>query len=143
MSSQIGVAKRFDSFVKKSLSNELKYRIRSQKNRSKHVVNFSEMNNSERNQLNYEDKYRVENFIETRMFDAVIHNELLYEALQLLSPDVRELMILKYWGRYTDEELGVLLNMSRRMVCYSKNKAIALLKCFIEEMMRNDQRLKL
>ena len=142
MSFKIGAAEKFDSFVKKCLSNELKYRIRSQKNRSKHVVNFSEMSNSERNQLNYEDKYRSENFIETRMFDAVIQNELLYEALQLLSPDVREIMVLKYWGRYTDDELGVLLNMSRRMVCYNKNRAIALLKCFIEEMMNNDQRFK-
>lgn len=101
------------------------------------------MGNSEKNQLLYEDKHGVDNFIETRLFDAVIHNELLYEALQLLNPNAREIMILKYWGRYTDEEVGVMLNMSRRMVCYSKSKAIASLKCYIEEMMENDKRFKL
>ena len=140
------VVEKFDAWVKKCLSNELKYRIRGLKNRSKHIIVFSDMSNSDMEQLYYEDTYEFTCFrknIETRIFDAVIHDELLYEALLHLAPKEREIILLKYWGRYSDNEVGRLLNMSRRMVCYNKNKAINLLKKIIEEMKSNDTRFKL
>lgn len=146
MVSEKYAVQKFDALVKKSLSNELKYRIRSLKNRSKRIVIFSDMSNSEMNQLYYEDTYDFNNFrrcIETKIFDAIIHDELLYEALQLLNPKVREIIVLKYWGKYSDQEVGRLLNMSRRMVCYNKNKAIVFLREIIEELRKNDERFKL
>lgn len=146
MCSQKLVVAKFDSLVKKSLSNELKYRVRGIKNRNKHIIVFTDLSNSEMSQMYYEDTYEFNYFkknIATKIFDAVIHDELLYEALLHLDPKRREIILLKYWGRYSDNEVGRLLNMSRRMVCYNKNKAIHLLRKIIEEMKRNDARFEL
>ena len=70
----------------------------------------------------------------TRLFDAVIHDELLYEALLSIKPNIRELLILKYWGDLSDSEVGQAMSMSQQMVNYNKNKALRNLKKIIEEM---------
>lgn len=137
--------RKFDACVKKALIQELKYRKRNMKNHRNHFVNFSELSCLEEQRLYFEDTYSVEYFqktVETKLFDAVICNELLYEALQLLTPSNREILLLKYWGKMTDLEIGRTLSMSQQMVNYNRNKSLKLLKTMIEEMMQNDQRFK-
>ena len=137
------VVAQFDSFIKKCLANELKYRIRGRRNQNKHIVIFSDLKRSEKNQLYYTDTYsQLYRSIKTIMFDAMIQDELLYEALLRLTPQIREIVILKFWGRYSDKKIGAMLNMSERMVCYYKNKALGLLKNIIEEMKECEERLK-
>lgn len=138
--------RKFDACVKRALIQELKYRKRSMKNQREHFVNFSELSCLEEQHLCCEDTYSVECFrktVETKLFDAVICNELLYEALQLLTPSNREILLLKYWGGMTDLEIGRTISMSQQMVNYNKNKALKLLKIMLEEMMQNDERFKL
>ena len=72
----------------------------------------------------------------------MIQDELLYEALLRLKPQMREIIVLKFWGRYSDQKIGSMLNMSRRTVCRNKNKALELLKNIIEEMKEYEERLK-
>ena len=138
--------RKFDACVKKALIQELKYRKRSMKNRRNHFVNFSELNRLDEECLCTEDTYSAENFqktIETKLFNAVICNELLYEALQLLTPPNCEMLLLKYWGEMTDLEIGRAINMSQQMVSYHRGRSLKRLKTVIEEMMRDDQRFKL
>ena len=135
------VVGQFDSFIKKGLSNELKYYIRSRENRKKHMIVLSELSDFEMNQLCHKDIYYFDEFedtIKTSIFDVVIHDELLYNALQLLNSLNREIIVLKYWEEMTDREIGHILNMSQQTVNYKKNKAIKLLKKIIEEMKNND-----
>lgn len=137
--------KKFDACVKKALIQELKYRKRSMKTQRKHVVNFSELRNDDERQLYLEDTYEIEHFsqtIETNLFHAVIHDELLYEALQILTPSNREILLLKYWGEMTDAEIGRVLSMSQQRVNYNRSKSLKLLKRRIEEMIRDDKRFK-
>ncbi len=128
---------KFDSCVKDALKKELKYRIRSMKNHQKRFMNISELSRSEEAKLSYIDEYPSEMFSEiltTRLFDAVIHDELLYEALLSIKPHMRELLILKYWGSYTDDQVGNILNMNRAAITRSKNNALSKLRKFMEEM---------
>lgn len=137
MKSKIAEINKFDSCVKKALNNELKYRLRTMKNYMRHYVSISELNKADEAKLFYKDDYPSYNFSEkltTRLFDAVIHDELLYEALLSIKPDVRELIILKYWGDLTDSEVGQALSMSQQMVNYNKNKALKSLRKIIEEL---------
>ena len=97
------------------------------------------MSKAEESKLFYTDNYPSDNFSEkltTRLFDAVIHDELLCEALLLIKPNVRELLILKYWGDLTDSEVGQAMRMSQQMVNYNKNKALGNLRKIIEELRR-------
>lgn len=132
--------RKFDACVKKALIQELKYRKRSVKSQRNHFVNFSELNCFDEECLCAEDTYSVENFqktIETKLFNAVICNELLYEALQLLTPPNREILLLKYWGEMSDLEIGRTINMSQQMVNYHRGKSLKRLKTVIEEMTKN------
>ena len=88
------------------------------------------------------DEYPSEMFSETlttRLFDAVIHDELLYEALLSIKPHMRELLILKYWGSYTDDQVGNILNMNRAAITRSKNNALSKLRKFMEEMRKYEK----
>lgn len=139
MKSEKSEINKFDSCVKQALNKELKYRLRSIKNHRKHYVSISELSKAEESKLFYTDNYPSDNFSEkltTRLFDAVIHDELLYEALLLIKPNVRELLILKYWGDLTDSEVGQAMRMSQQMVNYNKNKALGNLRKIIEELRR-------
>lgn len=72
----------------------------------------------------------------------MIQDELLYEALLRLKPQMREIIVLKFWGRYSDKKIGSMLNMSRRTVCRNKHKALRLLKNIIEEMKEYEEWIK-
>ena len=137
---------KFDAYVKKALVNELKYRKRSNKNYSKHYVNFSDLSEKEFNEMNSKhstiDKYPSLEFkktVKVNEFNAGIHNELLYEALRQLKPNSYEVIILKYWEEFTENEIGNILNISQQMVNYYKKKAIQELKKRIEEMKQDDE----
>ena len=136
------VVNQFDACVKDCLKKELLYRIRTINNYKKHYVNISELNKEERDKLSTFDVYPSNEFREkltTRIFDAEIHNELLYQALLLIKPITRELIVLKFWGEMTDEEIGQVLSISRKMVNYYKNKALINLKKIIEEINKNEE----
>lgn len=137
MNRKIAEMNKFDACVKKTLVNELKYRLRSMKKDRERYVNISELSQTDMGQLSYADTYPSDIFSEkltTRLFDTVIHDELLYEALMSIKPNIRELIILKYWGDLTDTEVGQVISMSQQMVNYNKNNALRKLRKIIEEL---------
>ena len=139
MKRNIDEISKFDSCIKKGLTLELKYRLRSMKNHQKRYISISDLSYSEMSKITYNDKYPSEVFREkltTRLFEAVIHDELLYEALVAMQPDIREIVLLKYWGDLSDNEIGQAMKMNRRTVNYNKNKALRELRKFLEEMKR-------
>ena len=132
---------KFDACVKKALEHELKYRKRSKANQSKIVVNFSDLSQTDENQLYVEDEYEFERFretIATSLFDATIHDELLHKALLTLNKNNLEIILLKYWGDMTDKEIGQALSMSRKMVNVYRNRSLKHLKKLLEEMREDD-----
>ena len=142
MKSKIDVINQFDSCVKSALNKELKYRLRSIKNHQKHYVNITELSYSEQSQLACSDMYPSDIFKEkltTRLFEAVVHDELLYEALLSIRPKTRELILLKYWGDLTDVEVGQVMNMKRDAVTKTKLRALSRLRKFMEEMRKYEE----
>lgn len=110
--------------------------VRSDKLKQKKYVNFSQLTNREQNELFVFDEYPSELFeekISTQLFDAIIHNELLYEALLSIKPRSRELIILKFWGDMTDVEIGQVLNMNKGAVNKQKLRILKKLKTLMEE----------
>lgn len=88
------------------------------------------------------DKYPLECFrgkIATVHFEAVIRDELIYEALLSLKPITREILVLKYWERMTDEAIGKELCMNREMVNYYRRKALKSMKNIIGEIRNNEK----
>ena len=134
---EIDIINQFDSCVKNALNKELKYRLRTIKNLQKNYVNISELSCTEQEKLNYNDEYPSDAFgakLTTRLFEAVVHDELLYEALLSIRPKTRELILLKFWGELTDVEIGRVMNMKRDNVTKTKIRALKRLKEFMEGM---------
>lgn len=132
---------RFDSYIKRSLKNELYNGIRHAKTYQSKVVNFSEMNKSDENKLAKNDQYNFCHFKEkfdTRTFDVLIRDELLYEALCSISSKARIIILLKFWVGLSDHEIGQVLRMNRVSVTKNKNKTLIMLKNIMEELCKND-----
>lgn len=142
MNAVYGACNRFDAYIKKSIVNCLKDYIRTTRNYHTHYISFSELSEYDLNSATlYKDTYPSEMFcenIKTRLFDAAIHDELLYSALMQVSQDIREILLLKFWGEFSDKEIGRIMCMSQQMVCYNKNKALKMLKKIIEELRKNE-----
>ena len=139
---EIVEVKQFDACVKVYLKNELRYRIRTINHYRKHYISMSELSEFDLSKLSAYDIYPSDEFqkkINTRLFDAKIHDELLYEALLVIKPLTREIIILKFWGEMSDEEIGKKLSISRKMVNYYKNKALINLREIMEEINKNEQ----
>lgn len=133
---------KFDACVKIALRHELLYRLRTIKNQRRHYINMSEMSDYQLGELCCFDEYPSECFLEkvaTVHFEAVIRDEGIYEALLSLKPLTREILILKYWERMTDKEIGEKLCMSREMVNYYRKKALKSMKKMIEEIRNNER----
>lgn len=137
MKSECDVVNQFDACVKKYLTRELKFRTRTMQRQMKKQISISDLSNSDLSSLAYLDKYPSELFSEklvTRLFDVVIHDELLYDALLSIKPKSRELIILKYWGDLTDVEVGQVLNMNKASVNKNKIRTLQKLRKRIEEL---------
>lgn len=132
---------RYDSYIKKSLKNELRTGIRLAKMYHSRVVNFSEMSKSDENKLVKNDQYNFCYFKEkfdTRTFDVLIRDELLYEALCSINSKARIIILLKFWVGLSDQEIGQVLRMNRVSVTKNKNKTLIMLKNIMEELRKND-----
>ena len=133
---------KFDACVKISLRHELLYRLRTIRNQRKHYINLSELNDYQLGKLCCFDEYPSESFCEkiaTVHFETVIRDEWIYEALLSLKPIKREILILRYWEKMTDKEIGEKLCMSREMVNYYRRKALKSMKNMIKESRKNEK----
>lgn len=136
---------KFDTCIKTGLKYELISVVRTKKKLAQKRVLFSELTQEDRKALfdNYsmEDNYFpniITEQIATKQLDAVIQHELLFEALQVLDPKMRKIILCKFWLDMTDEEIGQAMDLRRHVVLYQRKKALHNLKVIIEEMMKND-----
>lgn len=134
---EVGILRRFDSCVKQSINYATKFYLRTKYRRHEKEISFSNLSIDE-TILAIKDKYCFEYSV---IFDAVICDELLFEAINQLNPKARKVIILKYWHDMTDEEIGKILNLGRTSVNYNKHAALKTLKKTIMELNKNDERI--
>ncbi len=65
--------------------------------------------------------------------DVFIENMSLVTALLRIKSHERELILLKYFMGYTDQEISEELNIRRRTVCDRRNSIVKKLKKYMEE----------
>lgn len=125
---------KFDSFVKKVLSNELKDICRRKKKEREKTVYFNDLSSMELNVLSKEDTHDIFNDKLTVLgFNIYIENELLFEALKSLKEKNCNVIILAYWLGMNDYEIAKKLNIPRRSVSYIRNETKIKIKRFMED----------
>ena len=132
-SDQKTIQHQYDALAKKTLKGEAKnYQIELAK-RAAREVTFSEMSESELNQLFTLDEYESDyTRFQVSGFDVTVKNELLAEALNALPEKKRNIVLLSYFLDMSDAEIGELLNVVRTTVFRHRKTALAKIKQYLE-----------
>ena len=76
----------------------------------------------------------MHNGISIDEFTFFIENELLYQALLILSPKRMEIIVLSFFLDMTDKEIGKKMLLPQSTVRYNRVVAIKMLKRIMEEL---------
>ena len=124
----------FDSFCKKVLKNEARDHYDEMKRKRNREVSFSELSGQAMNMLFVMDEYPSDKFSFNVMgYDVAIENELIAQALKVLSQEKRNIILLSHFLDMTDGEIAEKLNLVRRTVQYKRTISLQELKKFMEE----------
>ena len=135
MSASNKVVQMFDSYIKKVLINELRNSENEIQRYGEKIKLFSELSYDELCQLIYHDKYEFENAEKTiRLFgsDVVIYNPKVYEILQLIPTNNRNIILLKYFLNKTDVEIGKLFGVASNTITTRRIRTLKKLKKILE-----------
>jgi len=128
------IEKQFDHFCKKTITNEVRDIKKHYGYLQQNEKLFSELSRVERNQLSTVDEYSSTGFeIAVAGFLLDIENELLYEAINALPLNKRNVILLSYWLDMTDAAISRCLNLVRRTVSYMRTSSLKQLKKYIED----------
>ncbi|MBR4959408.1 MAG: sigma-70 family RNA polymerase sigma factor, partial [Clostridia bacterium] len=112
---------------------EAKSYLRNLSKQATQEVCFSDMNESDFNKLCTEDTYDFEYYIyHVSGFDITVKDMLLAEALEYLSEQKRDIILLSYYLDMSDAEIGELLNVVRSTVFRNRKAALDKIKEYME-----------
>ena len=119
----------FDSYCKRSIKNEAMNAYTQLRKRSRREVSLSELPEDAMAQLAVYDRYSWE-YTTFPVGGAVIliEDDRLAEALLGLSQEDREIFMMHWFLRMTDEQIAKYMDMARRTVNTRRHKAYRLLK---------------
>ena len=122
----------FDTLCKAILKYASRDYHRKLSKRRKHEVMFSELSEQDLAKLSITDTYFENAFIFSVLdYNIAISNEQLFDTLQSLSVDKRNIILLAFFLGLNDREIANKLNLVRRTVTYRRTKALQELKSIL------------
>jgi RNA polymerase sigma factor (sigma-70 family) len=124
------VCEKFDSYAKRCSKNELRNMHKAEK-----LIQSRELFVECFDSFEYgvvASNIKISDFI-IQGNDVFIENISLLAALHRIDAHERELILLKYFMGYTDQEISEELNIRRRTVCDRRNNVVNKLKKYMEE----------
>ena len=122
------VEQKFDSYCKSVIENGAKNAMRVAANRLNHQIMLEDMDENDPN-LKNSDEYQI-TYTSYRVLNQliVIKNEKLAWALEQLSPENRDILLMSHFLEMTDNEISLVINIPRRTVCYYRIEAMIALR---------------
>ena len=118
------VEQKFDSDCKSVIENGAKNARRVAENRLNHQIMLEDMDGSDP-KLENNDEYRI-TYTNFRVLNQniTIHNERLAWALEQLTPEKRDILLMAHFLDMTDKEISLVIQIPRRTVCYYRMEAM-------------------
>jgi len=122
----------FDSFSKTVARNFSRNLKRAKANREKHFSDepidyFLEL-------LSHDDRYPSDHFVlYADELSCVVHSETLYKALCSLPEKQRKVLLLDFWGSFTDGEIAARMEVTTRTVYNLRQRAFKAIRTFYEQ----------
>ena len=130
----------FDAFAKKNLKGEAKSLFRELYKRRNNEVCFSDMSETELNELYCYDEYDLAQYtFKVLGYDVNIKDDLLGEALELLPERKRDIVLMSYYLELSDAEIGKMLNVVRSTVFRNRKTALSKIKKYMEGNKTDDE----
>lgn len=124
----------FDSYCKRVLKNEVKDIQRQLTRQRKLETSFSDLSDTDLNQLYLFDEYMIDKSIFHILNEQVaLQNTYLSSALKTISEEKRTIILLSYFIEMTDQEIGEVLDKARSTIQYRRSIALKELRTEIEE----------
>ena len=125
----------FDAFCKKIINNLSAYALRKSINTLKRNQTMDDSVIQEIASAQVEDDYHVYGRTFTvRGISLVVRDEEMGECLQFIPPDKRAVLLLSYFGDFSDAEVARILDISNATVSYRKKDALRKLRALMEAM---------
>ena len=125
----------FDAFCKKIINNLSAYALRKSINTLKRNQTMDDSIIQEIASAQVEDDYHVYGRTFTvRGISLVVRDEEMGECLQFIPPDKRAVLLLSYFGDFSDAEVARILDISNATVSYRKKDALRRLRALMEAM---------
>ena len=125
----------FDAFFKKIINNLSAYALRKSINTLKRNQTMDDSIIQEIASAQVEDDYHVYGRTFTvRGISLVVRDEEMGECLQFIPPDKRAVLLLSYFGDFSDAEVARILDISNATVSYRKKDALRRLRALMEAM---------
>ena len=123
----------FDSFCKKILRAEKVDYQRSMCGQMEKEILFSELSQSQLDELRVTDKYPSDMTIfKVKDFEFGVENDLLAAALESLNQTNRDIVLLSFFMDLSDTEIAEMLNIVRRTVQYRRISTLNKMKKHME-----------
>jgi RNA polymerase sigma factor (sigma-70 family) len=132
LSAKIRILKQFDSYIKTCCVNELNNMRKIEKRIRKREILSSDFLEIESKILNDSSGIKIFDFI-IKGNEIFIEDAILLSALCSINKQEQELILLKYFIGYSDEELSKEMNIPRRTITYRKSKIIKKIKNYMED----------
>ena len=127
------VRHQFDSYCRKVLREEARDYARDLARQGEREVSLSGLSEEEMARLYVLDEYPSEQFhFGVQGYDIAVKDERLADALNALSDDKRDIVLLAYFLDMTDQEIADKLNVVRRTVQYRRASSLKEMKKRLE-----------
>ncbi|MCI7660096.1 sigma-70 family RNA polymerase sigma factor [Flintibacter sp.] len=127
------VRHQFDSLCRKILRDEARDYLRHIAWRADHEVSLSELSEEQMTHLCVLDEYPSEQFhFQVQGFGVTVKNEELADALNTLSDEKRDIVLLAYFLDMTDQEIADRLRLVRSTVQYKRTSSLKEMKQRLE-----------
>ena len=122
----------FDAYIMKLIRNAGKDRRKKDAYRSRNEFFFEDLDHSKKQRyLNQQDRKP-----DTELFKVkgrIYSSDMIHEAIGRLSEDQVKIIGLSYFEDMTDEQIGNIMNASRRLTTYRRNRALEIIRKYLEE----------
>ncbi len=128
------IAHQFDALIKQVLKGAARNCKAKSAKQQAHESSFSDFCDGIINNICVNDEYNCHYFsFEINGFNVVIKNELLAEAVNSLSEQKRNIVLMSYFLDMSDYQIADLLNLMRSTVTYHRESALIKIRKFMED----------
>lgn len=126
----------FDAYCKLILSHEALDYLREMNRRREREISFSDLSQSELDRFCTVDKHPSDSYVfSSHGYDLRIDSELVAEAFASLPEQEQRILILRFALDLTDQEIGMLMGMSRSAVQRRRAKTLSELRTKLKALM--------